>query len=129
MAHNFCNLISCLKNGSLAKKPKIEHNNTVFNIEVLDLLWDEGLISGYKKNSANSRKVAVFLKYDDKNRPVLSKIHVISKPGNRIHITIKNIWKIRSTNTLIIVSTSKGIKTLTQCKIDCVGGELLAVFG
>jgi len=54
---------------------------------------------------------------------VIKKIKTISKPGSRIFYTIKQLWKINSSKTFIILSTNKGLKTINQCKKLNLGGE------
>jgi ribosomal protein S8 len=38
-------------------------------------------------------------------------------------IQIKQIWKIDSNKTFLIISTNKGLKTLMECKKLKIGGE------
>lgn len=87
----------------------------------LNILWNEGFILGYTIDK-KSNQLKIFLKYD-KNKPVIKKIKNISKPGLKIYYSIKQLWKIESTKTFLIISTNQGLKTLDQCKKLKIGGE------
>lgn len=87
----------------------------------LNVLWDEGYISGYTIDKQNDNLI-IFLKYHN-NKPVIKKIKCISKPGSRIFYTIKQLWKIDSSKNFLILSTNKGLKTLNECKKLNIGGE------
>ena len=125
MKHNFWNLIACLKNGAIAKKPIVLHINKKFSKELLTLLWEEGYILGFSENKTDKNKINIFLKYDSKKRSSIKNISPISKPGKRVYCSVKNFWKLSSCNKLIIISTTKGLKSLEFCKKNNLGGELL----
>ena len=114
------NLFSKIKNGYLAKKSKIIHQNSKQNINILNIFLREGFIKTYKINSKN--QLDIYLKYK-KDKAVLSEIKRLSKPGKRLYITNKDLYKKKS--GFYIISTSIGILTNLQAKKLNVGGELL----
>ena len=91
----------------------------------LDILWDEGFIVGYKIENEKEDRIKIFLKYVENGKPSINNIKAISKPGRRIYYSLKQIWKIDSSKTLIIFSTNQGLKTLAECKKLKLGGEPL----
>lgn len=111
-----------IKNGQLAKKSTIFHRRTKFCEAFLKILWDEGFISGYKV-LIDQNQVEVFLKYTKTGKPIISSIQFISKPSKRIYYSAKQLWKLESNKVFVIVSTSKGLLTITDCKKYKVGGE------
>tara|TARA_B110000238_G_scaffold189517_1_gene221693 strand:- start:1202 stop:1342 length:141 start_codon:yes stop_codon:yes gene_type:complete len=40
-----------------------------------------------------------------------------------MYYSVKQIWKIDSSKTFLIISTNKGLKTLVECKKLKIGGE------
>lgn len=114
------NLFSKIKNGYLAKKSKIIHQNSKQNINILNIFIREGFIKTYKINSKN--QLDIYLKYK-KNIAVISEIKRLSKPGKRLYITNKDLYKKKS--GFYIISTSIGILTNLQAKKLNVGGELI----
>nr|QPN53980.1 ribosomal protein S8 [Phytophthora novae-guineae] len=114
------NLFSKIKNGYLAKKSKIVQQKSKQSINILNILVKEGFIKGYKINSKN--QLDIYLKYR-KNKAVITEIKRLSKPGKRLYITNKDLYKKKT--GFYIISTSIGILTDLQAKKLNVGGELI----
>lgn len=124
MNYYLWNMYANLKNGQLSKKPFIFQKKTSICSKILNILWDEGYILGYKIYHNNPTCFIIFLKYYKFN-PCINKINAISKPSRRVYLSIKDIWKIENELGLYILSTNKGILSLKNCKRLNVGGELL----
>lgn len=124
MKHNLWNMISCIKNGLLAKKPYVHHRKKNICEKVLTKLWDDGFISGYA-NHNQTEGIIIYLKYTSNRNPCIKKIQAISKPGQRIYCSLAQLAKISSSNTYLIVSTSQGLKNLEECKRLKIGGEII----
>ena len=114
------NLFSKIKNGYLAKKTKIVQQKSKQSINILNILVKEGFIKGYKINSKN--QLDIYLKYR-KNKAVITEIKRLSKPGKRLYLTNKDLYKKKT--GFYIISTSIGILTDLQAKKLNVGGELI----
>ena len=114
------NLFSKIKNGYLAKKSKIVQQKSKQSINILNILIKEGFIKSYKINSKN--QLDIYLKYK-KNKAVIVEIKRLSKPGKRLYITNKDLYKNKK--GFYIISTSIGILTDLQAKKLNVGGELI----
>lgn len=114
------NLFSKIKNGYLAKKSKIVQYKSKQSIYILNILIKEGFLKSYKINSKN--QLDIYLKYKN-NKAVITEIKRLSKPGKRLYITNKDLYKKK--NGLYIISTSIGILTDLEAKKLNVGGELI----
>lgn len=114
------NLFSKIKNGCLVKKSKITQQKSKKCIHILNILIKEGFIKSYKINSKN--QLDIFLKYK-KNKSVIKEIKQLSKPGKRLYITNKDLYKKKT--GFYIISTSIGVLTDLQAKKLNVGGELI----
>lgn len=114
------NLFSKIKNGYLAKKSKIVQQKSKQSINILNILVKEGFIKSYKINSKN--QLDIYLKYK-KNKSVITEIKRLSKPGKRLYINNKDLYKKKT--GFYIISTSLGIVTDLQAKKLNVGGELI----
>lgn len=121
MKGHFYNLISNLKNGQLVKKAFVINENSTICRKLLDILWDEGFISGYKILPVN--KLKIYLKYRNGNS-VISSIKVVSKPSLRVYYSVRELQRLKS---FLILTTHKGIKTISNCKRLNVGGEPLVI--
>merc|ERR1712110_1084266 len=109
MKYCLYNLVSTIKNGQKVKKAFIFQKNKKICEELLNILWDEGFILGYKLfTTTNTLKI--YLKYKN-TKPVITNIQIISKPSLRVYFSTKTLWKLYSSKNLIILSTTKGLKT------------------
>lgn len=114
------NLFSKIKNGYLAKKSKIVQQKSKQSINILNIFVKEGFIKSYKINSKN--QLDIYLKYR-KNKAVIINIKRLSKPGKRLYINNKSLYKKKT--GFYIISTSMGILTDLQAKKLNIGGELI----
>lgn len=113
-----------IRNGQIAKRSFIYQNNKKFCESFLKILWDEGFILGYKVEKKEKKSyLKIFLKYILSNKPSISVIKIVTKPGRRITYSVKQIWKMDSSKTTLIFSTNKGLKTIDSCKKLKLGGE------
>lgn len=124
MKNYLWSMFASIKNAQLAKKAVILCKKTKICENYLKLLWQEGLIIGYK--NINKNKLKIFLKYT-KNKPVIYSLKAVYKPSHKMYYSIKNIWKINSNKSFIVFSTNKGLKSLLNCKKFNVGGKLVLI--
>jgi small subunit ribosomal protein S8 len=116
-------MLTSIKNGQAVKKNNVVQIKTKKCESILKILWDEGFISSYSITKPHFKNIKIFLKYKKTGEPVIKSIKCISKPGKRIYYSIKQIWKIDSTKNFIIFTTTKGFKSITDCKKLNLGGE------
>jgi small subunit ribosomal protein S8 len=67
----------------------------------------------------------LYLKFDEKNRQVLSSIQRASRPSRRLYAKKDKIPKVLNGLGLSILSTSKGIMTEREARKNGVGGEII----
>jgi small subunit ribosomal protein S8 len=121
MQNQLYNLFAILKQGQMSQRSFIIIKRKKICERFLKILWNEGFILGYTI-CLDSNQIKIFLKYK-RNKPVINSIKLISKPGQRIYYSIKQIWKLNSLNFFIIFSTTKGLKSIIDCKKLKIGGE------
>ena len=127
MKNYLWNMFANVKNGQMAKKSVILESKTDICESFLKILWDEGFISGYRIFAQNTSKIEIFLKYSRTGKPAINSLKCLSRPGQRLYYSAKQIWKLDSSKTFIIFSTNQGLKTINECKKNRLGGEPLAV--
>ena len=125
---NIANFLSKLVNGSLAKKEKITHYHSKKIIKILDVCLKKGLIRNYSFLPAENNKqlIEVYFKYQ-KNKPIIKKMIMKSKPSKLSYINAKDVFFLNKTypNSLIFISTSKGFMTTFEAAKFNVGGTLI----
>ncbi|MBC8215946.1 MAG: 30S ribosomal protein S8 [Candidatus Marinimicrobia bacterium] len=73
----------------------------------------------------NKETIRVFLKYDYHNKPVITTIERVSKPGCRVYVDSKSIPRVLDGLGISILSTPKGVISNKTAKKMNVGGELI----
>ena len=96
--------------------------------EIAKILLKEGYISGYEVLNEDivKKKIKIELKYSDSGQPVISSIKKISKSGSRVTIKKSDIPKVLNGFGINILSTSHGVLTGKEARVENVGGELIA---
>ncbi len=90
------------------------------------ILKEEGFINDYEVLKGKPHRVIkIYLKYSDKNQPVLSGLERVSKPGLRVQVQRKEIPRVYGGLGIAIISTPKGVMTGQQAWRQGIGGELL----
>jgi len=92
---------------------------------LLNILWDEGYILGYKI-LPNSNTILIYLKYNNKI-PAITNFKIVSKSSIKIYYSIKQLWKINENHGLLILSTDKGLLSINSCKKLGIGGEPILI--
>lgn len=121
---NVLKMLLKIKNGQLSKKLFIVNKKAKILEIFLKLLWKNGFIIGYSK--IPNKKLKIFLKYV-KNKPVINCLKIFYKSSKKFHFSIKQLWKLNSTNKFCLISTNKGVKSLLECKRENISGQLLFI--
>jgi|SRR5579885_1384704 len=114
-----------IKNASRAHKASIIYRNENSISHILKILYNEGLINGYKYLYSNT-KIEILFKYSFEGAAIKD-IEIISKPGRRIYYTLDNILAVKYKNpsVLYIISTPFGIVSSNQAISYGTGGEVI----
>ena len=119
-------MLARIKNAHQANKVSTSCLKSKLNINVLNVLKNEGYIRDFKdievRKGINSIKID--LKYFNGN-PVIKKIKRVSKPGIRKYSKISELIKPYGGLGISIISTPKGVMSDQQAKKNNVGGEIL----
>jgi len=96
------------------------------NLAIVRILKEEGFIDNYEVLKGKpARMVKVYLKYTDKNQPVILGLKRISKPGLRVYVSRSEIPRVYGGVGIAMLSTSKGVMTGQRAWKQHLGGELL----
>jgi small subunit ribosomal protein S8 len=127
MKNYLWNMLTNIRNGQLAKKNVVIQTRKNICESFLKILWDEGFILGYRVSAKDNKKIEIFLKYTKDGKPAINSLKFLSKPGQKIYYSVKQLWKLDSYKTFIIFSTNKGLKSINQCKKEKIGGEPMLI--
>lgn len=125
MNHSVSQLVTCLKNGQLARKDKVITPSSKLKVAIVDILKKDGFIKDYAvENNGSFDVLEISLAYNG-NQPVIKEIEVLSTPGRRLYAGVNDIPVVYNGLGVVILSTPKGIVTDYEAKHLNVGGELL----
>lgn len=125
MNHAVSQLVTCLKNGQMARKEKVITPSSKMKLGILEILKKDGFIRDYEVESNGSFDVIEIMLAYNGLQPVIKDIEVISKPGRRVYSKVEDIPVVYNGLGVVILSTPKGIITDYDAKHLNVGGELL----
>jgi len=111
---------------AVSKKQVTFYPYSDFKYAILELLKNEGFIDNVeKKGRLSKRKIVIDLKYTEDGRPKITKIRKISKQGQRIYSTYKEMKPVKSGYGISILTTSKGLLTNKEARKNKIGGEII----
>lgn len=119
-------MLTRIRNASMVSHPTVEIPSSKLKVELAKLLKEEGFITDYSVKETGKFKVLVItLKYDSKNKPIISKLERISRPGLRNYSKAKNLPQVLGGMGIAVISTSKGLLTDRKARKENIGGEVL----
>ncbi len=119
-------MLTKVRNAAMARHEKVDIPASKLKLEIVKILKTEGFIKNFKKiNQDGLNLIRVFLKYDEKDTPVIHGIEKVSKPGRRVYSSYKNLPRVYNGFGTLIVSTSMGVTTGKKAQEKQVGGELI----
>jgi len=126
MTDPIADMLTRIRNANTVGHPTVEMPSSKLKVQLAKLLKEEGFITDYEVKDAGKFKVlSITLKYDAKNKPIITKLERISKPGLRHYSKAKNLQKVLGGLGVAVVSTSKGLMTDRKARKENIGGEVL----
>ena len=123
--HAVSELVTCLKNGQLARKERVITSNSSMKTRILDILKKDGFIKDYEVfDNGSYEEIEITLSYVN-NKAVIKDIEVLSKPGKRLYSGVEDLPVVYNGLGVVILSTSKGVMADYEAKAQRLGGELL----
>lgn len=119
-------MLTRIRNGQMAQKGHITVLSSRLCRNVLNVLKEEGYIRDFADTTDESGKPAlqVQLKYFE-GKPVIKTLKRVSTSGRRVYSSITDLPKNYNGLGITILSTSKGVLSDYQARLQNVGGEVL----
>lgn len=126
MTDPIADMLTRIRNANQVSHTSVSMPSSKLKVQLAKLLKEEGFIADYRVNEEGQFKVLeITLKYDAKNKPVITKLERVSKPGLRNYSKAKNLPKVLGGMGIAVVSTSKGLLTDRKARKENLGGEVL----
>ena len=114
-------MLVTIKNGYMAKCANVVVPFSKHKLDVAKVLAQRNFItSAVQENS----KIKIELAYENQ-KPKLTNLKRISKPGLRIYIKSKNIKKVKGGRGMLIISSPSGVISAEEAKQKKLGGEVI----
>ncbi len=128
MTDPIADLLTRIRNAMRAGHDSVEVPSSRVKEALIKVLIAEGYLQDVKKVKAKEgagELLKIQLRFDKQNRPVISGLKRVSRPGRRIYVGIDDIAPIRKGLGVNVLSTPKGILVDREAKKAKVGGELI----
>ena len=120
-------MLTRIRNANSAKHTTVDIPASNMKRAIAQILFDEGYIKSFEEIKDEKQGIIrVTLKYDENGKRVISGLKRISKPGLRIYVSKDELPQVLNGLGIALISTSKGIKTDKEARIEGLGGEVLA---
>jgi small subunit ribosomal protein S8 len=114
-----------IRNAIMAKKENLDVPASKRSGEILEILKRENYIDNYKLIEDKKQGILrIYLKYTG-NKSAIRTIKRVSRPGLRIYVKRDKIPRVLRGKGIAIISTSKGILTDKEAKVQGIGGEVI----
>ena len=128
MTDPIADLLTRMRNAGMAKHESVDVPWSRLKESIVKVLVDEGYVRQLRRVPVEGQvqdTLRIYLKYDRDQRPVMSQLKRVSRPGRRVYLGYKDIQPLRRGLGTHVLSTPRGIVVDREAVKAKVGGELL----
>ena len=122
-------IITSIRNADMNRKGTVRIPSTNITENLVKILLREGFIENVRKHQENNKYFLVLTLRHRRTRKgpykTVLKLKRISRPGLRIYSNYQRIPRILGGMGIVILSTSRGIMTDREARLEGIGGEIL----
>ncbi|KAL4023473.1 hypothetical protein IC575_017230 [Cucumis melo] len=122
------NIITSIRNADMNRKGMVRIPSTNITENIVKILLREGFIENVRKHRESNKDFCVLTLRHRRNRKgpykTILNLKRISRPGLRIYSNYKKIPRILGGMGIVILSTSRGIMTDREARLQGIGGEI-----
>uniref|UniRef100_A0AB39U2Z3 Small ribosomal subunit protein uS8c n=1 Tax=Hydnocarpus kurzii TaxID=3240908 RepID=A0AB39U2Z3_9ROSI len=122
-------IITSIRNADMNRKGTVRIASTNITENIIKILLREGFIENVRKHrEGNKNFLGLTLRHRRNSKgPYRTNLNLkrISRPGLRIYSNYQQIPRILGGMGIIILSTSRGIITDREARLERIGGEIL----
>nr|QJS33623.1 ribosomal protein S8 [Tinnea aethiopica] len=124
-------IITSIRNADMDRKRVLRIASTNITENIVKILFREGFIENVRKHREKNKNFLVLTLRHRRNRkrpyPYRNFLNLkrISRPGLRIYSNSQRIPRILGGMGIVILSTSRGIMTDREARLQGIGGEIL----
>nr|YP_010176732.1 ribosomal protein S8 [Vicia costata]YP_010965002.1 ribosomal protein S8 [Vicia tibetica]QSQ72502.1 ribosomal protein S8 [Vicia costata]WNM89905.1 ribosomal protein S8 [Vicia tibetica] len=122
-------ILTLIRNADMNRKRTVQIPLTNITENIVKILLREGFVENVRKHRESNKDFLVLTLRYRRNRKGSYKtfLHLkrISTPGLRIYSNYQKIPKVLGGMGIVILSTSRGIMTDREARLERIGGEVL----
>jgi len=119
-------MLTRIRNAIMVRHDTVLVPASKIKLSIAKILKEEGFITDYEViRGKPHRSIKIQLRYLEGNKPVISGLKRVSKPGLRVYTQKKEIPRVYGGLGIAILSTSRGLRTGQQAWRQGTGGEIL----
>jgi small subunit ribosomal protein S8 len=118
-------MLTRIRNAIMVRHDSVLVPASRMKLAIAKILKGEGFITNYEVVGKPHRTIKIQLRYMEDNKPAISGLRRISKPGLRVYVQKREIPRVYGGLGISILSTSAGLKTGHQAWKQGAGGEIL----
>nr|UOU95861.1 ribosomal protein S8 [Gaultheria leucocarpa var. yunnanensis]UOU96175.1 ribosomal protein S8 [Gaultheria leucocarpa var. yunnanensis]UOU96498.1 ribosomal protein S8 [Gaultheria leucocarpa var. yunnanensis] len=120
-------IITSIRNADMNRKRIVRVASTNITKTIVKILLREGFIENVRKHQESNQSFLVSTLRYRRNRESRNFLNLkrISRPGLRIYSNHQRIPRILGGIGIVILSTSQGIMTDREARLEGIGGEIL----
>jgi len=118
-----------IRNALQARHDQVDIPASKNKESIAGILKAEGFIDSYSiESDGNVKKILrIKLKYTKSGKPAISELRKVSKSTKRTYVAKSDVPKPLNGFGLSVISTSKGILSGKNARLNNVGGELIGI--
>lgn len=129
MTDPIADMLTRIRNACTSKHRRVDMPTSKMKVEIARLLKEHNFIQDYRlvETEEGRQALRVVLKYASGGAPVIRELKRVSTPGLRRYVGVTEIPRVRNGLGIAILSTSQGVLSDRQARVQRTGGELLAL--
>ena len=122
-------MLTLIRNADMNRKRTVQIPLTNITENIVKILLREGFVENVRKHRESNKYFLVLTLRYRRNRKgsykTILNLKRISRPGLRIYSNYQRIPRILGGMGIVILSTSRGIMTDREARLERIGGEVL----
>jgi small subunit ribosomal protein S8 len=116
-----------IRNAVMANHRIVEIPASKLKLEMTKILYDKGYVLNYKHEEDGKQGIIkIALKYHPESKKnAIKHLERISRPGLRKYVGVEELPRVLNGLGIAILSTSKGVMSDKEARVQKVGGEVL----
>jgi len=122
MTDPIADMLNRIKNAQAVSHESVSLPFSKIKYDIAVIMQKEGFVKEVEKKGRKDKKL---IKVVLKKEAQITGLRKVSKPGQRIYISVKNIRPVRGGYGLAIMSTPKGLMSGKDARKNRLGGEVI----